>query len=158
MALAPQAMQGEDAETLAAMPASFAEVVDLARRGKEGILAGHLAGDIHLVKFEPGRIEFRPGERAPQNLAGRLGEFLLAATGERWLVSVSGDGGDPTLRQQTTAAEAAFREQALQDPLVQAALEAFPGARIVTVKPGTEPGGDSAETSGDTAKEGGESP
>jgi DNA polymerase-3 subunit gamma/tau len=151
-------MPGEDAETLAAMPASFAEVVDLARRGKEGILAGHLAGDIHLVKFEPGRIEFRPGERAPQNLAGRLGDFLLAATGERWLVSVSGDGGDPTLRQQTTAAEAAFRAQALQDPLVQAALEAFPGARIVTVKPGTEPGGDSAETSGDTAKEGGESP
>jgi DNA polymerase-3 subunit gamma/tau len=155
---APQAMLGEDEETLATMPASFAEVVDLARRGKEGILAGHLAGDIHLVKFEPGRIEFRPGERAPQNLAGRLGDFLLAATGERWLVSVSGDGGDPTLRQQTTAAEAAFREQALHDPLVQAALEAFPGARIVAVKPGAELGGDSAETSGDTAKEGGESP
>ena len=158
LAPAPQAKSGDEAEAFAAMPANFAEVVDLARRGKEGILAGHLAGDIHLVKFEPGRIEFRPGERAPRDLAGRLGDFLLAATGERWLVSVSGDGGDPTLRQQTTAAEAAYREQALQEPLVQAVLEAFPGARIVGVTPGAEPGGDRAEASGDTAKEGGESP
>jgi DNA polymerase-3 subunit gamma/tau len=73
-------------------------------------------------------------------------------------VSVSGDGGDPTLRQQTTVAEVAFREQALQEPLVQAALEAFPGARIVGVTPGTEPDGDRVKPSGDTAKEGSESP
>jgi DNA polymerase-3 subunit gamma/tau len=159
---ASQAKQGDEAETPAAMPASFAEVVDLARRRREGILAGHLAGDLHLVRFEPGRIEFRPGERAPRDLAGRLGDFLRAATGERWLVSVSGDGGAPTLRQQTTAAEAALREQALQEPLVQAVLEAFPGAQIVGATsgptPGAEPGGDTVETSGDTAKEGVESP
>ena len=44
-----------------------------------------------------------------------------------------------------------IREQALREPLVRAVLEAFPGARIVGVTPG-------AEASGDTAKEGGESP
>jgi DNA polymerase-3 subunit gamma/tau len=121
-----------------ATPTSFAEVVELARARKEGILAAHLERDVHLVRFEAGSIEFRPEERAPQDLAGRLGRLLQEYTGQRWMVSVSGEPGAPTLRAQRDAERAWRLETAQQDPLVQEAMSRFPGARIVEVRGSAE--------------------
>jgi DNA polymerase-3 subunit gamma/tau len=112
-------------------PESFPEVVALVRAHKETILANHLEQDLHLVRFEPGRIEFRPGSQAPRNLAGRLGAFLQAATGARWMVSVSQDPGEASIGDQARAREARLTEAALQHPLVRAAMETFPGAKLV---------------------------
>ncbi|MFQ5774140.1 MAG: DNA polymerase III subunit gamma/tau [Kiloniellaceae bacterium] len=119
------------AETVGAPPAGFAEVVALARARRETILANHLANDVHLVSFEPGRIELRPTGHAPRNLAGQLGALLQDATSERWVVSVSQERGDPTLRDQARTAAARRRDEALEHPLVRAALQTFPGARLV---------------------------
>ncbi len=113
---------------------SFVDVVALARARKEGILAGHLEGDVHLVRFEPGVIEFRPGERAPNDLAGRLGRYLQDWTGRRWMVGVSSASGAPSLREQRQARDAERLEEAAQDPLVQEVMTLFPGARIVEVR------------------------
>ena len=136
-ALAPepqtQSQPEPEAQALAA-PESFVELVALARARKEGILASHLEGDIHLVRFEPGVIEFRPAERAPSDLAGRLGRHLQDWTGERWMVSVSSEAGASTLREQRQAREAERLEEAAQDPLVQEVMTLFPGARIVEVR------------------------
>ncbi len=112
-------------------PASFPEVVALVRARKESILANHLDDDVHLVRFEAGHIELRPSERAPRNLAGRLGDFLQDATGVRWIVSVSQAPGEPPLREQARTRETALRDAALAHPLVQAAMQAFPGAKLV---------------------------
>jgi len=112
-------------------PESFLEVVNLVRAHKETILANHLEQDLHLVRFEPGRIEFRPGSQAPRNLAGRLGAFLQDATKTRWMVSVSQDPGEASIGDQARAREARLTEAALQHPLVQAAMETFPGAKLV---------------------------
>jgi DNA polymerase-3 subunit gamma/tau len=125
-----------------AAPESFAELVALARAKKEGILASHLEGDVHLVRFEPGVIEFRPGAAAPNDLAGRLGKVLQAWTGRRWVVGVSSAPGAPSLREQRQAREAERLEAAAEDPLVQEVMTRFPGARIVAVR---EP---AAETDG----------
>ena len=124
-------------------PESFPEVVALVRAHKETILANHLEQDLHLVRFEPGRIEFRPGSRAPRNLAGRLGGFLQAATGARWMVSVSQDPGAASIADQARAREARLTEAALQHPLVRAAMETFPGAKLVARRdsPGAVPPG-----------------
>ena len=115
----------------ARMPESFPEVVELVRARRETILANHLANDVHLVRFEPGRIELRPAARAPAMLAGQLGEFLHKATGERWMVTVSKEAGDAPLGEQARAREARLREAALEHPLVKAAMDAFPGAKLV---------------------------
>ena len=117
--------------TASLAPATFPEVVALVRARKETILANHLENDVHLVRFDTGRIELRPSERAPRNLAGRLGDFLQQATGERWIVSVSQETGEAPLRAQAQAVETALREAALSHPLVQAALAIFPGAKLV---------------------------
>ncbi len=120
-------------------PESFLEVVNLVRAHKETILANHLEQDLHLVRFEPGRIECRPGSQAPRNLAGRLGAFLQDATKTRWMVSVSQDPGEASIGDQARAREARLTEAALQHPLVQAAMETFPGAKLVARRdsPGT---------------------
>jgi DNA polymerase-3 subunit gamma/tau len=116
-------------------PVGFAEVVALALAEKEMILHANLMSNLHLVRFEPGRIEFRPGEHAPGELAHDLNRFLNARTARRWVVTVSGEAGQPTLRQQDEASEASRRSQAAQHPLVKAVMETFPGAEIEAVRP-----------------------
>ncbi|MEE8559878.1 MAG: DNA polymerase III subunit gamma/tau [Alphaproteobacteria bacterium] len=113
---------------------SFEEVVDLFAAKREGVLHAHLVSDVHLVLFEPGRIEFRPGAHAPRHLANRLSELLSRWTGRRWVVSVSGVTGAPTLAEQTANADEARKTEAAHHPLVRAALEAFPGAKIAQVR------------------------
>ncbi len=137
---APDAAAPPEA-ALQPQPASFTEVVDLARRVREMTLANELLAGVHLVSFEPGRIEFRPHERAAPQLAGQLGKFLLQHTGERWVISLSQAAGEATLRDQLRAAEAAKRDAVLQHPLVQAVIETFPGAEMVARRDKEGPGG-----------------
>jgi DNA polymerase-3 subunit gamma/tau len=122
----------------AAMPQlrldSFEAVVDLFRAKKEGILLTHILNDVHLVRFEPGRIELRPTPKAPANLTNRMSACLNEWTGARWVISVSGDLGAPTLKEQAQAAEAELRRRAAEHPLVKAVLDAFPGATIDAVR------------------------
>ena len=63
------------------MPQSFAEVVALFDKHREALIRSHLWSHLHLVHFEPGRIEFRPAEGAPRDLANRLGQLLSEWTG-----------------------------------------------------------------------------
>jgi DNA polymerase-3 subunit gamma/tau len=115
-------------------PESFVEVVALADAQGDLILRTNLVRHLHLVHFEPGRIELRPGPQAPTNLANRLGQRLTEWTGRRWVVSISSEAGLPTLEEQAQAAADAERVVALRHPLVQAALAAFPGSVIEAVR------------------------
>ncbi|MDJ0943588.1 MAG: DNA polymerase III subunit gamma/tau [Kiloniellales bacterium] len=119
----------------AAVPESFEGLIRLFWDRKEGKLAVHLSDHVHLVRYAPGILEFRPGELAPPKLAGTVGRLLQDWTGRRWMVSVSeGEAGAPTLAEQRRAAEATERDEVLQHPLVQAALETFPGAELLAVR------------------------
>ena len=115
-------------------PQSFDAVVALFAAKREAILHTHLQTDMHLVRFEAGLIEFRPSPQAPRDLAARLGAKLLEWTGKRWMITVSGDQGAATLREQATARVAAAKEEAGQHPLVRAVMQVFPGAQIDEVR------------------------
>jgi DNA polymerase III subunit gamma/tau len=115
-------------------PQSFGDVVALFHAKREAILAAHLQSDVHLVQFEVGRIDFRPGERAPSNLPNRVAACLADWTGKRWLVSVSAQTGEKTLKEQAADLAREQREEAAQHPLIQAVLKAFPGATIDEVR------------------------
>jgi len=121
-------------ETMPAGPQSFFEVVQLFERRREPLLRSHLYGNVHLVRFEIGRVELRPTEAAPRDLTNRLGQLLTEWTGRRWVVSVSGEPGEATLREQDAARAAGLKSEAANHPLVRAVLEAFPGARIEAVR------------------------
>jgi DNA polymerase III subunit gamma/tau len=115
-------------------PQSFLEVLELFDRHREALLRSHLYAHVHLVHFEPGRIEFRPAAAAPRDIANRLGKLLGEWTGTRWVVSVSGEEGAPSLREQDEARAQSLRNEAARHPLVRAVLETFPGARIAQVR------------------------
>jgi len=109
---------------------SFADVVRLFDEKREPMMHAHLTRDVHLVRFEAGRLEIRPGERAPSNLPNRIGELLTAWTGQRWIVSVSNEAGQATLRDQDVARGEAAYAKALEHPIVKKALALFPDAHV----------------------------
>ena len=116
------------------MPQSFAEVIALFDKRREALLRSHLWSDVHLIHFEPGRIEFRRGAGAPADIANRVGQLLSEWTGIRWLPIVSEAEGEPTLREQEERRERELRNEVTSHPLVQAVLETFPGATIAAVR------------------------
>jgi DNA polymerase-3 subunit gamma/tau len=115
-------------------PVSFEEMVQLFSDKKEGVIAAQLLSAVHLVKFEPGRIEFRLDPNIPNDLATRVSRLLGEWTGRPWLVSLSREAGQATLREQRLERELKRKADAVQHPLVQAILEAFPGATIEAVR------------------------
>src|SRR5215469_14213998 len=52
------------------------DIVALASAKGAAVLKVQLENDVHLVRLEPGQIEFRPGPRAPRTLAGDLAQKL----------------------------------------------------------------------------------
>jgi DNA polymerase-3 subunit gamma/tau len=110
------------------------DIALLAARHHAPVLKVHIENDIHLVRLEPGRLEFRPGPRAPRTLAGDLQQKLRDWTGARWSVSVTSEGGAPTLAEQKKSTKAARIESVMQAPMVRAVLDRFPGAEIVAVR------------------------
>jgi len=121
-------------------PKSFRELVELFGERREIGLRSHLYNNVHMVTYEPGRLEFRPNEHAPSDLPGQALNRLREWLGAHWQVSVSGEQGAATLAEQDEEAEAATYREAAEHPVVRAALEAFPGASIEKVErrdPGT---------------------
>ena len=67
----------------------------------------------------------------PGDPSAELRDALLRATGERWQVSrIEGDA-QPALREAAETAHDAARAAVLADPLVEAAIGAFPGAELL---------------------------
>jgi DNA polymerase-3 subunit gamma/tau len=91
------------------------------------------------VRVAPGSVEIALEPQAPTGLAGELARRLEAWTGQRWIISISNEAGEPPLREQArTRRDSAFRE-ARGHPLVQAVFETFPGAEITDIRDPDEP-------------------
>jgi len=131
-------MMGGQATALAQAPAvplpTFLHVVDLIREKRDMLLLKEVEDGVKLVRYAPGRIEFQPSALARPDLAARLSQRLQGWTGSRWGISVVNEGGAPTLAEDRDAEENAAKAQALQNPLVQAAMAAFPGALISEIR------------------------
>ena len=122
-------------ESLIAAYPDFDSVLELIRRMRDVPLMILVETHLRLAKYSPGRIEFQPTPDAPADLASRLAERLRGWTGgQRWAVSVVNEGGGPTIAETRAEAEAEAMGRAGAHPVVQAALAAFPGAKLVAAK------------------------
>ena len=119
-------------ETLARF-ARFEDVLELIRHHRDVKLLVDVETSLKLVSYSPGRIEFEPTEKAPRDLAQRLGSRLQTWTGQRWAVSI-GTNGASTIAELRDAAALELKEQAKAHPLVQAVLVAFPKAQISDIR------------------------
>ncbi|WP_417793664.1 DNA polymerase III subunit gamma/tau [Terasakiella pusilla] len=132
--LTDAALQVQAPVQVLADPQTFQQVVDLADEKKDIILKANLMNNFHLVSFEPGKIEFRPGDLAPDTLAGHLKKFLDEHTNRTWAISVSRHAtGDITLAQVRDEAIAKRKHEVSQHPLVNEILAAFPGSVVEKV-------------------------
>ncbi len=112
----------------------FEDVVAQAEAARDIALKMALERDVHLVRFEEGRIEFRLAAGGRQTLPTDLARALDAWTGRRWLVALSKEPGAPTLAENSRQAEQTRHQNAAAHPLVREVLSRFPGAQIVDVR------------------------
>ncbi len=112
---------------------SFEDVAALAGKHRDIKLKLALEESVRLVSFRPGHIALNLLDGAPRDLPGKLGDKLNAWTGERWMVSLSDQPGEPTLGSKRRGQEAAIRAQVEQHPLVRQVFQYFPSAEIVGV-------------------------
>jgi DNA polymerase-3 subunit gamma/tau len=112
---------------------SFEELIALAADKRDITTKMALERDVRLVRYEDGQLEIAVEPNAPKTLVHDLQRKLTAWTGKRWIVVVSKEQGAPTMRAQADARQAEVERDVQSDPLVQAVLNRFPGAKVVAV-------------------------
>ena len=120
-------------QSLARYP-TFEHVIELIRSSRDVKLLVDLETTLQLAAYQPGRIEFVPADRAPRDMAQRLGAKLQQLTGNRWAVIIVNEGGAETIAKVRDAADNALQAKAANHPLVQAVLAQFPKAKIKSIR------------------------
>ena len=117
---------------------SFEALLELVSEKRDLGLKHALEHGVHLVHFEAaqadkgGRLEIRlAGEQA--NIAQDLTRKLREWTGQNWMISLSAEAGAQTIASGRQTAADIRQEAAMADPLVKAALDVFPDARIEAI-------------------------
>jgi len=116
-------------------PTSLSDVVALASQRRDLKLINALEEQVRLVRFGAGHIELRLLEGAPAGLANELGAKLSDWTGTRWIVAVSDEEGEETLRARADRNKARELEEIMAHPSVKAVFEHFPDAEITDIRP-----------------------
>jgi DNA polymerase III subunit gamma/tau len=109
---------------------SFLDALDEAR---EIVLQTELERFVRVVSFGNNHLVFEALPGAPTDLQKRTAECLSQLTDSDWIVDL-GHGGRESIVERNKRREGERLEAAAQDPIVMAAMKAFPGAKIVEVR------------------------
>ena len=127
----------ESNEPAAAAPTltigSFEALIALVQEKRDISMKMALERDVRLVRCEDGQLEIALEPSAPRTFVHDLQRKLAAWTGKRWMVVVSQEQGSATVRAQMEERQAELERGVQSDPLVQAVLNRFPGAKVVGV-------------------------
>jgi DNA polymerase III subunit gamma/tau len=150
-AVSPRPAENPAAETnepVAAAPTltigSFEALIALTQEKRDISMKMALERDVRLVRCEDGQLEIALEASAPKTLVHDLQRKLTAWTGKRWMVVVSQEPGSATVRAQAEERQAELERGVQSDPLVQAVLKRFPGAKVVGVTQNAPDAGDAA--------------
>ena len=144
---APRAALAPSSEPIARLPetqpsppalivARFEDLIALAAEKRDLAVKLALERDVRLVRCEDGRLEIGLERSAAKTLVNDLARKFSQWTNRRWMVVVSAEAGQPTVRSQNDARQAELKTGVRAEPLVQAVLARFPGAEIVDVRKG----------------------
>jgi len=113
---------------------NFKEATNLFLKKKEILLFNNLFSHVHLVSFKKGKIELRPTENAPKDLASKVGILLTDWTNEKWHVLMTQEKGEPTLEEQNDKKKDNIINDLSNNETIKKILTTFPGAKIKDVK------------------------
>jgi DNA polymerase-3 subunit gamma/tau len=117
-----------------ASPRSYLELVTLAGEKRDLALKIALEKDMRPVAFREKSIEVALVEGANPAVIQTLSARLREWTGQIWGVSVStAPAKGPTIRDVKEQVKAKAADEAVEDPLVKAIMDRFPGSKL-TVK------------------------
>ena len=136
LAASPAALPTGDTPGAAASASSgsldWASLVEQVERGGNHIAASLMRMQVRVVELAHGTLRYSRSAQFRDDIAPQLRDALFAVSGTRWQVEECSTDGVPSLVEAEQlaleAADAAMR----QHPLVQAALDAFPGAEFVS--------------------------
>jgi DNA polymerase III subunit gamma/tau len=128
---APESEAGAHASSPFPTFESFLEALEDAR---ETVLQVDLERFVRVVSFAPNNFVFEPLHGAPADLQRRTAECLSVMSGADWIVEL-GEGGQESIVERNKRLDLERLKQAEQDPLVISALKAFPGAKVIEVRP-----------------------
>ena len=109
---------------------SLAAIAALADERREPILGAWLRTEVRPVRIGAGTVEINCGRSPDGRMLDLLRDRLQEWTGERWMIALTEEGGEPTLAERDRAAQEAADREAMDHPMVRRVLDAFPGARV----------------------------
>ena len=83
-----------------------------------------------VVRYAPPELVLKPLRPLGPDLPRELAAAAKSLTGTSWQVSLTDEGGEPSLLHQEEMAEERVRAEVLADPNVRAVMEAFPDAEL----------------------------
>lgn len=135
----PAAPQTTGAPAAAEAPAmagmDWAALINTVEQSGQLRLAQVMHDWVRVATLQPGELTYALAPGYPGDPSSELRDALLRATGERWQVTRIEGEAAPALRETAEAAAQAAREALLRDPLVEAAMAAFPAAELLDAEP-----------------------
>ena len=130
----PQAIGAAQGAPAASGPApsarSWAQLVEQVAR-IDAHLANKMKLQVRIVSLGEQSLVYARAEGFSEDIAADMRDALLKTTGERWQVERVESGGAPSLFEEDQARLAAGEAAVRADPMVVAALEAFPEAELL---------------------------
>jgi DNA polymerase-3 subunit gamma/tau len=117
-------------DTLGALPASFADLVNYLSANGKAHIAQQLHDYVRLVRYAPPELAIQLGRPLSGDFVRDLSTALKSATGTQWKVEVAEGESEPSLLDQEKAGAERLRQSVLEQPVVAAAFQAFPDAEL----------------------------
>jgi DNA polymerase III subunit gamma/tau len=111
-----------------AMPPNFSAMIEMIEASGKHLLAQRLRDEVGEISYAPPELVIRLSRPFDTR---ELGQALAACTGAVWTVRSEDAPAMPTLREQELVAENAARDAILAEPIIAAALQNFPGAKLI---------------------------
>lgn len=118
---------------------NFEDLIGLADEKRDLKIKTYLHRNVRFIAIRPGHFEFNQIGDPPRDSVQRLQKFLEAHTNMRWTLAISQDEGLPSIAEIEQAEQEHRLERARANPIVEAILKRFEGARIVDVRIQSEP-------------------
>jgi DNA polymerase III subunit gamma/tau len=129
-----QATEGVGGDPTPSPFPTFESFLDALDEAREIVLLTELERFVRLVSFGGNRVVLEALDGAPVDLQKRTAQVLTALSGSDWIVDL-GTGGRESIVERNRRRTQEQRAAAEEDPLVMAALKAFPGAKVLEVRP-----------------------
>ena len=128
---APPAAPVAQAEAPSTMPDSFEAALALLDARQRLRLAGTLRVAARVISYAPGHIVLSSASPLPAGLPRELADALKEITGSDWRVETEDAPGAPTQQEAAAERKAQELDWVKQQPVVKAALAAFPAAEVI---------------------------